>query len=60
MMDREFAAYVEGLPPQDRITVEQALTGLREALVRTPRAHHAADHDEVLELIDVVCAAAHN
>jgi len=60
MMDQEFAAYVDGLPPQDRVTVEQALMGLRHALVRTPRARHAPDHDDVLELIDVMRAVAHS
>ena len=60
MMDREFAAYVEGLPPQDRVTVEQAMAGLRDILVRTPRARRMPDHDDVLVLIDVMKAAAHS
>jgi hypothetical protein len=38
MMDSEFAAYIEGLPAQDRRTVEQALVGLRSAMNRIPRA----------------------
>jgi hypothetical protein len=29
MIDADFTAYVEGLPPEDRRTVEQALKGLR-------------------------------
>ena len=33
MVDAEFTAYLEGLPAQDRRTVEQALHGLRHALI---------------------------
>lgn len=38
MIDSDFAAYIEGLPAQDRRTVEQALVGLRSAMNRTPQA----------------------
>lgn len=38
MSDTEFTAYIEGLPPQDRLTVEQALVGLRSALSPRPRS----------------------
>jgi|GEM_PF-5616284 len=37
MSNAEFTAYIEGLPPQDRRTVEQALHGLRHAMNQTPR-----------------------
>lgn len=59
MSSQEFAAYVEGLPPQDRVTVEQCMLGLRDVLMDTPPSRHAADYDDVLELIDVVRAATH-
>lgn len=59
MSSQEFAAYVEGLPPQDRVTVEQAMAGLREVLMDLPRDGRPADHDDVLDLIDVVQAATH-
>lgn len=59
MSSQDFAAYVEGLPPQDRVTVEQAMLGLRGVLMDTPPARHAPDHDDVLVLIDVVRAATH-
>ena len=55
MMDAEFTAYIEGLPPQDRRTVEQALHGLRNAMSRTPRTEAEADgRDRIRALLATV------
>lgn len=51
MIDQDFAAYVEGLPPQDRRTVEQALRGLRSALRVGPQREPEAARREVDGLI---------
>jgi hypothetical protein len=55
MIDREFAAYVEGLPPQDRITVQQALDGLRDVLACNPRPE--PETADALLLVDVVAGS---
>jgi hypothetical protein len=55
MIDAEFSAYIEGLPPQDRRTVEQALHGLRHALWRAPRSDAViGDRNRIRELLDKI------
>lgn len=48
MIDADFTAYVQGLPPEDRRTVEQALLGMRRFL--EPEALSA----DIILLCDVV------
>jgi hypothetical protein len=48
MIDADFSAYVQGLPPEDRRTVEQALLGMRRCL--EPEAISA----DIILLCDVV------
>ncbi len=55
MNDAEFTAYVQGLPPQDRRTVEQALAGLRQAMHGSPRTEAEADGKaKVRKMLDAV------
>ncbi len=57
MIDNDFAAYIEGLPAQDRRTVEQALVGLRSALNQVPRAE--AEVEGRLRVSEMLKAVRH-